>query len=140
MSTNFQIRNTDVTILLYVSPVDPQKKVLGLFSESHIPFVLNREREGYNDGPSLPEMTRATIRILSQNTNGYFLMVEGGRIDHAAHLNRARDLFEETLEFDNAINAATEMVSGDETLILVTADHETGGVTLSGRCDSLRLG
>jgi alkaline phosphatase len=82
-------------------------------------------REKGSDGhPSLSEMTKAAIKILdnNKNTNGYLLMVEGGKIDQAHHQNYARLALEEMVEFDRAIQEAVEMTT-DDTLIIVTADH-----------------
>jgi alkaline phosphatase len=114
-----------------LADLKPGQKAIGLFSKSHIPYVLDRKKDGYN-GPSLPEMTKAVIELLSNDGNGYFLMVEGGRIDHAAHVNRAKTLFEETLEFDEAVRTGVQMTTGTDTLILVTADHDTAGISLNG--------
>lgn len=97
-------------------------KVLGLFEPSHMQYELDREQDPAGE-PSLEEMTRATITRLSQNTDGFVLMVEGGRIDHAHHAGNAIRALEDTLAFDNAIAAALEMTNPEETLIIVTADH-----------------
>ena len=75
------------------------------------------------------------IRILSRNPKGYFLMVEGGRIDHAGHENRGLCDVTDTLAFDKAIKVGVELTKGKKgggTLIVVTADHETGGLTING--------
>ncbi|XP_049865259.1 membrane-bound alkaline phosphatase-like isoform X2 [Pectinophora gossypiella] len=72
--------------------------------------------------PTLAELTEVAINSLSRNEKGYFLFVEGGRTDHAHHDNWAQMALDETLEFDLAIEKAVEMV-GDDTLIVVTADH-----------------
>jgi alkaline phosphatase len=79
--------------------------------------------------PSLSEMTVKAIQLLSSNAKGYFLMVEGGRIDHALHGTNAKRVMEDTIAFDDAINAAlTEVKKTDptlaNTLIVVTADHD----------------
>jgi alkaline phosphatase len=79
--------------------------------------------------PSLSDMTVKSIQLLSQNANGYFLMVEGGRIDHALHNTNAKRALEDTVAFDDAIAAAiTEIKKTDpaltNTLIVVTADHD----------------
>lgn len=68
-------------------------------------------------------MTMKAIEILSTNPNGYFLFVEGGKIDLALHENHAHIAMEETAEFSRAITVATEMVNFDDTLVVVTADH-----------------
>lgn len=79
--------------------------------------------------PSLAEMTVKAIQLLKGNANGYFLMVEGGRIDHALHGTNAKRVMEDTIAFDDAIAAAlTEIKKTDptlaNTLIVVTADHD----------------
>ena len=97
-------------------------KVFGLFEPSHMQFELDRESDTAGE-PSLEEMTRATITRLSRNPEGFVLMVEGGRIDHAHHAGNAIRALEDTLAFDAAIAAALEMTSREDTLIIVTADH-----------------
>merc|ERR1719259_983902 len=68
-------------------------------------------------------MTEKAIQILRKNEKGYFLLVEGGRIDHAHHNSNAYRALHETVEFDNAIAKARQMTSSSDTLIIVTADH-----------------
>jgi alkaline phosphatase len=97
-------------------------RVLGLFEPSHMQFELDRENDPAGE-PSLADMTRAAITRLSRNENGFILMIEGGRIDHAHHGGNAIRALEDTLAFDAAIAAAMEMTSGEDTLIIVTADH-----------------
>ena len=81
----------------------------------------------------LQEITRSAINFLSKDlSKGFFLMVEGGKIDWACHSNDAATVFHEIMDFDNAIKVAYEFYSQhpDETLIVITADHETGGFVL----------
>uniref|UniRef100_A0A1B6CV61 Alkaline phosphatase n=2 Tax=Clastoptera arizonana TaxID=38151 RepID=A0A1B6CV61_9HEMI len=94
--------------------------VLGLFASEHMPYALDSAKSQY---PSLQEMTKVAIQILSKGNDGFFLFVEGGRIDHAHHGNLARNALQETLEFSNAIQQAVDMTCEDDTLIVVTADH-----------------
>ncbi|KAK7500626.1 hypothetical protein BaRGS_00008201, partial [Batillaria attramentaria] len=93
--------------------------VLGLFSDSHMSYDLQRNPD---EEPSLAEMTEKAIRVLQKNDKGYFLMVEGARIDHAHHLNMAKMALSETIALDDAVKVAKDM-TGDDTLIVVTADH-----------------
>lgn len=83
--------------------------------------------------PTLEEMTKAAINVLSQDEDGFFVMVEGGAVDWASHDNNLERMLEEQIDFNNAVNAAVQWVeansSWDETLIIVTADHETGYLT-----------
>ncbi|CDG85228.1 alkaline phosphatase [Janthinobacterium agaricidamnosum] len=110
------------------------KKFIGLYSsKSHLEYELDRTAtpplgEGATQ-PSLAEMTVKAIDLLSQNANGYFLMVEGGRIDHALHGINAKRALVDTIAFDNAIKAALDKIrltdpTLADTLIVVTADHD----------------
>ena len=101
---------------------DSEARVLGLFEPSHMQYELDR-RAAPSEEPAIADLTRAAITRLSRDEDGYVLMVEGGRIDHAHHgVNAARAL-EDTDAFDLAIAAAMEMTSSEDTLIIVTADH-----------------
>lgn len=73
--------------------------------------------------PTLAEMTDKAIDILSKNENGYFLFVEGQKIDSAHHSNYARLALDETLEFEKAVELARNKVNEEDTLIVVTSDH-----------------
>lgn len=97
-------------------------KVLGLFEPSHMQFELDREKDKAGE-PHIADMTRAAITRLSQDEDGYVLMVEGGRIDHAHHGGNAIRALEDAMAFDAAIATAVEMTNPDDTLIIVTADH-----------------
>ncbi|XP_068218736.1 alkaline phosphatase-like [Palaemon carinicauda] len=94
--------------------------LMGLFAHSHMDYVLDRDTVM---DPSLPEMTQKAIEMLQKDENGFFLLVEGGRIDQAHHENMAKRMLAETLEFDDAVKMALDMTDPDETIILVTADH-----------------
>jgi alkaline phosphatase len=98
--------------------------VLGLFSDG---IMLNTSPE-----PSLAEMTEKAIDILSRNNEGFFLMVEGSQIDWGAHDNDLEYTVREQLHFDLAIKKAIDFAMHDgETIVVVTADHETGGMAIS---------
>ncbi len=100
-------------------------RIVGLFdfaeSQGHMSYDLDRDpaRE-----PSLAQMTAKAIDVLSKNANGYFLMVEGGRIDHALHGTNAKRALTDTIAFDDAIKAALDKADLSNTLIVVTADHD----------------
>ena len=94
-----------------------------------IPYAIDRQKNDL----ALQDITRAAIHFLSQkDTDGFFLMVEGGKIDWACHSNDAATAFKEVIDMDNAIKVAYEFYEQhpDETLIIITADHETGGIVL----------
>ena len=97
-------------------------------SRSSLPNAIDRTP----DDLTLPQITEAAIRHLSATGRGFFLMVEGGAIDWACHSNDAATAFAEITDFDNAVEKAYEFYKAhpDETLLVVTADHETGGMAL----------
>ncbi|GGD03479.1 alkaline phosphatase [Aquisalinus flavus] len=95
-------------------------KVLGLFEPSHMQYDADRSAD---DEPSLAEMTEKAIDLLSSDEDGYFLMVEGGRVDHAHHGGNASRALSDTVAFDEAVAAALEMVDLQDTLVIVTSDH-----------------
>ncbi|WP_426103797.1 alkaline phosphatase [Massilia sp. TSP1-1-2] len=108
--------------------IDPAKaeRVLALFTSSHMSYDLDRDPA---KEPSLAEMTTKAMDVLQKNGKGYFLMVEGGRIDHALHETTAKKALQDTVAFDNAIKAALAKarVTDPElknTLLVVTADHD----------------
>ncbi|MGG1552668.1 alkaline phosphatase [Paenibacillus ferrarius] len=103
-------------------------KALGLFADVEIPYVLDRTASN----PSLPQMTQKALDILSQNKDGFVLMVEQGRIDHAGHANDLPANIQETLELDATFKTLIDFAKKDgNTSVVVTADHETGGLSLA---------
>ncbi len=133
--------------------------LLGLFEPSHMQYESDRDKDME---PSIAEMTRKAIEILSQGPDGYFLMVEGwfaevanffqlpkrkshftldfipagARIDLAHHDSKAQKALEDTAAFDDAVKVAVENTDEKDTLIIVTADHahvfNMGGYTGRG--------
>lgn len=98
------------------------KHILGLFNASHMTYEAERDDSPQGE-PSLSEMTAKAIKFLSQFPNGYVLVVEGGRIDHAHHDGNAYHALTETIELSNAVAVADRMTNPKDTLIIVTADH-----------------
>jgi len=97
--------------------------VLGLFEHDHMQYEHDRNR-GDEGEPDLEEMTRFAIeKLAAASPNGYVLLVEGGRIDHANHEGNAYRALDETTSMSRAVKAAADMTSADDTLIVVTADH-----------------
>lgn len=118
---------------LDAAPVDTQ--VLALFEPDVMRYGHDRNGDGAGE-PSLAEMTRAAITRLSrisndQGGNGFVLMVEAGRIDHAHHAGNAYRALDETIALSDAVRVATEMTSEHDTLVMVTADH-SHTLTFSG--------
>jgi alkaline phosphatase len=99
---------------------DPPGKVLGLFADEGIPRPFQ---------PSLAELTSAAVAVLSRNPEGFVLVVESGQIDWASHGNVASNAIQDTLALDEAVLVGLEFArSHPNTLLIVTADHETGGM------------
>jgi alkaline phosphatase len=123
------------------------EKLLGLFhgAEMASRYDRNRAKEGipaakeavgqFPDQPTLELMTRQALNVLGKNPNGFFLMIEAGSIDRELHRMDPNRAVDEVIELDKAIGIARAWVADrdrDDTLILVTADHETSGLALTG--------
>ncbi|MCC2616198.1 alkaline phosphatase [Aestuariibacter halophilus] len=102
--------------------LDNVERVFGLFNESHMQYEADRANDVAGE-PSLTEMTEAAISVLDNNDEGFFLMVESGRIDHGHHAGSAYGALTDTIEFASAIEKAAQMTNSEDTLIIVTADH-----------------
>jgi alkaline phosphatase len=95
-----------------------------------IPHATNTLSGNPNDVPTLETMAMGAIRVLSQNPNGFFLMIEGGAVDWENHANNIEGMLKEQADFNNAVGSVKKWVeknsSWKETLVIVTADHECG--------------
>jgi len=101
-------------------------KLAGLTADEHNEVYPKRKM-------SLPLSTETALNILDQNKKGFFIMIEGSQIDWGGHANNTIYVVNEMLDFDQTIGKALEFAANDgETLIVVTADHETGGMALTG--------
>ena len=99
-------------------------KIMVLANDDHLPVYPSR-------GEFLPNAATVALENLSQSKNGFFLMIEGSQIDFAAHNSDSTHLINEMLDFDNTINKVLDFAEKDgNTLVIVTADHETGGLTM----------
>lgn len=101
---------------------------------TELPYAINRTEKDL----TLAQITAAGIDFLEEKSKkGFFMMIEGGKIDYAAHNDDGATVFQEVLDFDAAVAVAYEFYKKhkDETLIIVTADHETGGLVLGYRGD-----
>lgn len=96
--------------------------VLGLFNESHLQFAADRGNDVAGE-PSLSQMTVKAIELLAPDPDGFLLVVESGRIDHAHHAGSAFSALTDTIAFAQAVDAAVQATDANDTLILVTADH-----------------
>ena len=102
-------------------------KVWGVFGDGGLDFAI----DGVADQPTLADMLRKGIELL-EGPQGFFIMAEGGKVDYAAHANDAATTVREILATDEAVRVAMDFLKAhpDETLVLVTGDHETGGMTM----------
>lgn len=111
-------------------------KVIGLFAKKHMKKMVDGR------GDYLPEATKQALTILENNSGGkgFFLMVEGSQIDTGAHANNAEVVVGETLDFDRAVGVAFDFADRNPgTLVIVTADHETGGLTIPSGSEDFML-
>jgi len=103
-------------------------RLLGLFNDSHTPYELDRP----DTSPSLAQMSTAALGRLADSGRRFILQIEAGRVDHAGHANDAAGLVHDMLAFDEALAAVRTFVNGrDDTLLIVTTDHGTGGPQLT---------
>lgn len=121
---------------LAVAPTN--KRWLGLFSRSHLPFTVDHVRDPklLSNVPTLATMTAAALRRM-EGESRFILQVEGARVDHGAHNNDAAAALFDQIAFDEAIDVCLEFQKRDpETLIVITTDHCTGGLALNGSGDA----
>lgn len=102
--------------------VDDADYIMGLFGELHVPYEVDRNTS-LDGTPALKDMVEVALKRLKRNDDGFFLMVEGGRIDHGLHYGMPRRALEELVAMEEAVELALKMVDLEETLIVVTADH-----------------
>lgn len=132
MKKHFQ----DKDISYYANDINAFKnhssgKVWSLWCDRDMPYAIDRDTAQI---PSLREMTKKAIELLSQNKNGFFLMVEGSKIDWLAHANDAIGCITEFLEFDNAVESALEFAKKDgNTTVIILPDHGNSGFTIGRR-------
>ncbi|PAA55794.1 hypothetical protein BOX15_Mlig020952g4 [Macrostomum lignano] len=112
IETKEELRNTKF---------DSNAMYLGLFATKHLQFDVDNQKD--QKEPTIEEMTRKAIEILSQNPKGFALLVEGGRIDHGHHDNLAKKSMHDLVAFDKAIKVAGQLTNSNDTLTVVTADH-----------------
>ena len=127
----------DVTELKAYAAGPGTGPMYGLIGVQTMAYAIDREEEGaVGKHPTIKDSTKAAIDVLSSDPEGFFLMVEAGQIDWAGHSRDGAWTADEVLAFDAAIKAAYDWAKDrTDTLILVTADHECGGLVVNGRTD-----
>ena len=112
-----------------LSPAEPGRKLLGLFSTGHLSY----DHERFAFEPSLAEMMSRAIDFLALYHEGFFLVVEGSKIDKASHYHMTEEALGEVIAFDQAVGKALEYARFHrDTLVIVVADHEIGGIAPTG--------
>jgi len=113
-------------------------KILGIVSNGHVPFSVDRNHspELQTSTPTLAEMAKVALDNLNTGSGGFLLQIEGARVDHGGHANDLAAMIYDQIAFEEAVKVAVEFALKDgETLVIVTADHATGGVALNGAGD-----
>jgi len=120
------LKKKGYTVLQNIDEIENVKKgkLAGLTALEHNPGVQERNN-------LLPRATETALKLLNQDSDGFFVMIEGSQIDWGGHQNNTNYVTEEMLDFDMAIGKALEFAAKDgKTLIVITADHETGGMAI----------
>ncbi|CDM69523.1 Alkaline phosphatase homologues [Clostridium bornimense] len=106
-------------------------KLWGMFSDADLDYDFDRQADKTSTQPSVSEMTSKAIDVLNKNEKGFFLMVEGSKIDWAAHANNPVGMISDILAFDEAVKEAVEFAKKDgNTVVVVTTDHGNSGITI----------
>ena len=123
--SNFEERGYSIVLNRQAMIEEDSDRIVGFFSPGGLPSK--------NRIPSLSEMTSKAIENLSSKENGFFLMIEGSQIDWGGHANNTPYVLREVKDFDDAIGVVLSFAEQNPgTLVIVTADHETGGMTING--------
>lgn len=124
LTNELKARNYQIAYTLNDVKAIKTGKLAGLLYDDQNPGMPER-------GTMLPDATESAITLLSANKKGFFLMVEGSQIDWAAHDNNYKQVIKEMLDFDRTVGKALDFAKKDgNTLVIITADHETGGMTI----------
>lgn len=137
--SNFEeIGYTVVKDKTQLSKASRNSKLLGIFSDSHLPYTVDHKTipQLQNSVPTLAEMTTAALERLEKNQDGFIIQIEGARVDHAAHGNDAAGLVYDQIAFDDAVKVVMDYTEGrDDTLVILTTDHGNSNPGLSGMGD-----
>lgn len=110
-------------------------RLLGIFNDSHMPFTVDQQNSEDLKAtrPTLAEMASAALNALTNSPKGFLLQIEGGKVDHGGHANDLAALLYDQMAFEAAVKVAVDFALKDkETLVIITADHATGGPALNG--------
>ena len=127
LTDSLKARGYFVTRNLKDVDVKSTNRLAALLAPDHMPSMSKGR------GSMLPDATDMALQILSRNETGFFIMIEGSQIDWGGHDNNASYIVDEMVDFDNAVGKALKFAEKNgETLVIVTADHETGGFGITG--------
>lgn len=128
LKTELEKKGYDVVLTLEDFVSSSSGRIAGLMSDGDMPYI-----SAGRDPEYLSDATAKAIRVLSENPKGFILMVEGSEVDDGGHNNDLKMTIEEILDMDRAVKIAYDFARKEKnTLIVVTADHETGGLALNG--------
>ena len=106
-------------------------KLWGSFADADLKYDYDRQSDNDNVEPSIKEMTKKAIEVLNKDEDGFFLMVEGSKVDWAAHANNTVGIVSDILAFDEAVREAIDFAKNDgNTVVVVTTDHGNSGITI----------
>jgi alkaline phosphatase len=129
---DFAARGYDVVRTKEALAASNGSKLLGIFAQGHVPYEIDRVFQGV-DTPSLADMTRQALRVLSGYGNGFVLQIEAGRIDHSNHATDAATTLWDTLAADAALEVVLSFIDNHpDTLLILASDHGTGGGAVYG--------
>lgn len=153
-TAGYDVIRTGADVQARLAAATPPRALLGLFHASHLPVAFDKVGAGrysaelaleknapYRDVPMLEDLTRLALATLSTHSpDGFYLMVEGASVDKRAHAADAERMIWDTIELDRAVAVALEFAArtnsdddpDNDTLVIVTADHETGGLAIVG--------
>ena len=116
-------------------------KLWGSFADADLKYDYDRVADNDDKEPTLAEMTSKAVEVLNKDEDGFFLMVEGSKIDWAAHANNTNGIVSEILAFDEAVKEAVEFAKADgNTVVVVTTDHGNSGITIGSSYYNENLG
>jgi alkaline phosphatase len=128
----FAARGYDVVRTKEALAASRASRLLGIFSQGHLPYEIDRVFQGVAT-PSLADMTRQALRVLSGYGNGFALQIEAGRIDHSNHATDAATTLWDTLAADDALEVVLSFIDNHpDTLLILASDHGTGGGAVYG--------
>ncbi|CAN5403142.1 alkaline phosphatase [soil metagenome] len=139
-----KMRNNGYTVVRnkeQMKRVAGYSKLLGVFDDSYLPYTVDYKSnlELQELVPTLAEMTKTALKRLEKNDDGFIIQIEGGRVDHAAHINDVAGMIYDQIAFDDAVKVVMDYTANrDDTLVILTTDHGNGNPGLTGHGSGYR--